>query len=61
VDPTRHHVCLGVEDLDAAVAVLEAAGIAVVRTAQHTPSGPVEQVFCTDPCGNTIELQRDAT
>lgn len=40
-------------DLEAAVAELSAVGVDFVR------NGP--QVWLTDPSGNTIELQQDAT
>jgi glyoxylase I family protein len=55
IDPTGHHYCLAVEDLDAAVGELEAKGVPYVRAGQ----GSVVQVFLTDPAGNTIELQQD--
>ena len=55
IDPTGPHYCLGVEDLDAAVAELDAAGIAYLRGAQ----GEVVQIWITDPVGNTVELQQD--
>lgn len=58
LDPSRHHVCLGVEDLAGAVAELEARGLPVIRAAQQHPGGEVVQVFVTDPCGNVIELQQ---
>jgi catechol 2,3-dioxygenase-like lactoylglutathione lyase family enzyme len=65
IDPTGPHFCLGVEDLDGAVAELAGRGIAVFRATQEIPGadgGPgrgVEQVWFTDPAGNTIELQLD--
>jgi catechol 2,3-dioxygenase-like lactoylglutathione lyase family enzyme len=46
IQPTGPHVCFGVEDLDAAVAELEAQGSTV-------------QIWIVDPSGNTIELQQD--
>jgi glyoxylase I family protein len=55
IRPTDHHVCLGVDDLEAAIAELAAAGVAFVTARQ----GAVVQVFVADPSGNTIELQQD--
>jgi glyoxylase I family protein len=55
VQPTGPHVCLGVADLDQAVAELEAQGLDLV----HGWQGTVHQVWFTDPAGNTIELQQD--
>jgi len=55
VQPTGPHVCFAVEDLDGAVAQLEAEGIPYLRGAQ----GPVVQIWFTDPAGNTIEIQQD--
>ena len=52
LDPTRHHVCFGVADLDVAIAHLDAHGVA------HF--GSAEQIFFCDPAGNVIELQHDA-
>jgi catechol 2,3-dioxygenase-like lactoylglutathione lyase family enzyme len=60
IDPSRHHVCLGVVDLDGAVAELTAAGIPFARSSQHHPERVVHQIFFTDPAGNTIELQEDS-
>ena len=59
IDASRHHVCFGVEDLDAALRDLDAAGITYRRGKQHHHERVVAQVFFTDPCGNTIELQED--
>jgi catechol 2,3-dioxygenase-like lactoylglutathione lyase family enzyme len=55
IRPTDHHVCFGVDDLDAAITELEANGIEYLRAAQ----GDVVQVWVADPAGNTIELQQD--
>ena len=55
IDPTGPHLCVGVEDLDAAVAELDERGIPYV-TAQQ---GDVVQVWIVDPSGFTIELQAD--
>jgi catechol 2,3-dioxygenase-like lactoylglutathione lyase family enzyme len=57
VDPTGPHFCLGVADLDEAIAELDERDIPYLRATQ----GPREivQVFITDPAGNTIELQQD--
>ena len=59
LDPSRHHVCFGVSDLDAAVVALDAAGVQYVRSQQHQAARVVEQVFFTDPSGNVVELQAD--
>ena len=55
VRPTGPHVCFAVDDLDAAVAELEAGGIPYLRGAQ----GPVVQIWFADPAGNTVEIQQD--
>ncbi len=57
INPTGPHICLGVEDIEVAVADLEEQGIEFFRLAQ----GPLQitQVFFCDPAGNTIELQQD--
>ena len=59
IDPSAHHVCFGVDDLDAAGGELERAGIAYVRGAQDHHGVTVAQVFVVDPAGNVIELQDD--
>ena len=56
IDPTGHHFCVTVEDLDAAVAELEDLDIEYVRAIQG--AGTV-QIWISDPAGNTIELQQD--
>ncbi len=55
IDPTGPHLCVGVEDLDAAIRELEDAGIAYERGRQ----GDVVQVWVVDPSGFTVELQQD--
>lgn len=56
IDPTGHHYCVAVDDLDAAVAELEERGIGYRRATQ----GPgTVQIWIVDPAGNTIELQQD--
>ena len=55
IDPTGPHICFGVEDLDAAIAELDGAGIPYERGAE----GDVTQIWITDPSGFTIELQLD--
>lgn len=57
IDATGHHYCVGVADLDAAVAELEALGIEYERAVQG--EGTV-QIWITDPAGNTVELQQDS-
>jgi catechol 2,3-dioxygenase-like lactoylglutathione lyase family enzyme len=56
IDTTGHHYCLAVDDLDGAIAELEARGIDYVRALQG--EGTV-QIWIADPAGNTIELQQD--
>ena len=56
IDPTGDHYCAVVDDLDGAVAELDARGIAYLRSDQMT--GAV-QVWFADPAGHTIELQQD--
>jgi catechol 2,3-dioxygenase-like lactoylglutathione lyase family enzyme len=51
IDPIGNHYCLAVDDLDVAAGELERAGIEFFRAG--------DQVFLTDPAGNTIELQQD--
>ena len=55
IDPTGPHLCVGVEDLDAAVAELDERGIPYVTARQ----GDVVQVWIVGPSGFTIELQAD--
>jgi catechol 2,3-dioxygenase-like lactoylglutathione lyase family enzyme len=54
VRTTDAHVCLAVDDIDAAIASLESEGIPYERASQ----GPVVQIFIADPVGNIIELQQ---
>ena len=56
IDPTGHHYCVSVEDLDAAIAELGRRGIEYVRGVQGEG---IVQIWITDPAGNTIELQQD--
>jgi catechol 2,3-dioxygenase-like lactoylglutathione lyase family enzyme len=56
IDPTGPHFCVAVEDLDAAVAEIEARGIEYVRAVQG--AGTV-QIWIRDPAGNTLELQQE--
>ena len=58
IDPTGHHYCVAVTDLDGAIAELEARGIEYQRAVQG--EGTV-QIWIADPAGNTIELQQDQT
>ena len=55
IDPTGPHVCFGVEDLDAAIAELEDAGIPYEQGLQ----GDVVQIWIVDPSGFTVEIQTD--
>lgn len=56
IDATGHHYCVAVDDLDAAIAELEARGIEYQRAVQG--AGTV-QIWIVDPAGNTIELQQE--
>ena len=56
IDPTGHHYCVAVEDLDAAIAELDDRGIAYMRGLQGESN---VQIWITDPAGNTIELQQE--
>lgn len=56
IDPTGHHFCVTVEDLDGAVDELEKRGIEYVRAVQG--AGTV-QIWISDPAGNTVELQQE--
>jgi catechol 2,3-dioxygenase-like lactoylglutathione lyase family enzyme len=55
IDPTGPHLCLGVEDLDAAIRELEADGVPYEQARQ----GDVVQIWIVDPSGFTVELQQD--
>lgn len=56
IDPTGHHYCVTVDDLDGAIAELEQRGIDYRRAVQGEG---IVQIWITDPAGNTIELQQD--
>lgn len=56
IDPTGHHYCVAVDDLDAAIRELETRGIDYERAVQG--AGTV-QIWIADPAGNTIELQQE--
>lgn len=57
--PPNHgqHFALAVDDLDATVAELRAAG---VHVGDPKPVGSARQAFLTDPSGNAIELHEPA-
>jgi catechol 2,3-dioxygenase-like lactoylglutathione lyase family enzyme len=55
IRPAGNHYCVAVDDLDGAIAELDARGIEYRRGAQ----GDVVQIWFADPVGNTIELQQD--
>ena len=59
IDPGAQHVCFGVDDLDAAVAELDTAGIDHLEGSQDHHGTVVRQVWITDPAGNVIEFQQD--
>jgi catechol 2,3-dioxygenase-like lactoylglutathione lyase family enzyme len=56
IDTTGNHFCFAVDDLDAAIAELEARGIEYQRAVQGAST---VQIWINDPAGNTIELQQD--
>ena len=56
ISPTGHHYCVAVDDLDAAIAELEARRIEYVRAVQGADT---VQIWIVDPAGNTIELQQE--
>ncbi|MHB1504156.1 MAG: VOC family protein [Acidimicrobiales bacterium] len=58
IDPTAAHVCIGVDDIEAAAAELESRAVPYVRGSQG-PGGAVTQIWIADPAGNTVELQAD--
>jgi catechol 2,3-dioxygenase-like lactoylglutathione lyase family enzyme len=55
-DATGNHYCVAVDDLDGAIAELEARGIRYERAVQGANT---VQIWIADPAGNTIELQQD--
>jgi catechol 2,3-dioxygenase-like lactoylglutathione lyase family enzyme len=57
IDSTGNHYCVAVDDLDAAIAELEARSVPYRRGVQGES---VVQIWLNDPAGNTIELQQDA-
>ena len=57
IDPTGHHYCVAVDDLDGAIAELESRGIEYVRAVQGEST---VQIWIVDPAGNTVELQQEA-
>jgi len=57
IDSRGPHWCLGVADIEAAVAELEARHIPYLRGVQGEG---VVQVWVRDPSGATLELQQDA-
>lgn len=56
IDATGNHFCVAVDDLDAAIAELEAQGIEYLRAVQGENT---VQIWIADPAGNTIELQQE--
>ena len=54
-NPVGPHYAVLVDDLEAAVAEIEAAGLRYLRIGDDRTG----QVWITDPSGNTIELQQD--
>jgi catechol 2,3-dioxygenase-like lactoylglutathione lyase family enzyme len=58
IDPTGFHYCVAVDDLDSAIAELEARRIPYLRAVQGEDT---VQIWIADPAGNTIELQQDTT
>jgi catechol 2,3-dioxygenase-like lactoylglutathione lyase family enzyme len=56
IDATGHHYCVAVDDLDDAIAELEARGIEYHRAVQGEST---VQIWIADPAGNTLELQQE--
>ncbi len=56
IDSRAHHVCVTVDDIEAAVRELDERGIEHERGVQG--AGTV-QIWIVDPAGNTIELQQE--
>lgn len=56
IDTTGNHYCVAVDDLDGAIAELEARGIEYARAVQGERT---VQIWIADPAGNTIELQQE--
>lgn len=55
-DRGRRHVCLWVDDLQAAAAHAKSRGVEVLWSTKHTIAG-VDRFFVYDPDGNRVELQ----
>jgi catechol 2,3-dioxygenase-like lactoylglutathione lyase family enzyme len=51
--PNGQHFALLVEDIDATVAELRAAGVTI---SDPSPVGAGRQAFVTDPSGNLVEI-----
>ena len=56
IDPTGHHYCVAVDDLDAAIEEFKESGREYIRAVQGADT---VQIWITDPAGNTIELQQE--
>lgn len=58
--PGSGDLCFVVDDLAAAMARLEAAGVAIIEgpVARTGAAGPIRSVYCRDPDGNLIELSQ---
>ncbi len=52
-------LCLSVEDLDAAVARVEAAGSTLLGPAVAQPDWGIRVVYLRDPAGNLIEIHEE--
>lgn len=62
MDPSRlHHICLSVEDLDAAVAQLEDGGVSVIGGPMEVAEIRQRCAFITDNVGTIIELTEPGT
>lgn len=55
-EPVGPHVSYYVDDLGAAEAEIAAAGVELTAAMGE---GPARVIWCTDPAGNTVELQQD--
>jgi methylmalonyl-CoA epimerase len=62
MDPARlHHICLAVQDLDAAIAQLEANGVSLIGGPMDVADIGQRIAFITDNVGTIIELTEPGT
>jgi catechol 2,3-dioxygenase-like lactoylglutathione lyase family enzyme len=56
-----HHLCLRVDDVDAAIAELKRRAVRIVSEARDVPGLGLRFAFFSDPWGNLIELTQPIT